>query len=70
MPLLNKPVSTVVPFSGLGFDLTGPALLAAGTRLERRSLEEPVYMAPPPEPECRRHGYGLMVYLGRETLGS
>lgn len=70
MHLLKATVSTVVPFSGLGFDLSGATLLATRTRLVRRSEQEPVYMAPPPTSGFARHGYGLMVYLGRETLGS
>ena len=59
-----------VPFSGLGFDLTETTLHAARTRLVRRSFEEHVYVVPPPAPGFVRHGYDLMVHLGRETLGS
>lgn len=70
MHLVNATVCAVVPFSGLGFDLSGATLLAERTRLVRRTREEPVSMPPPPPFVFARHGYGLMVCLGRETLGS
>ena len=70
MSLLHKPVTAVVPFSGLGFDLTRATLAAAGTRLVRRDVETVFPIAPPPTPQRPQWGYELMVFLGRETGGS
>lgn len=60
----------LVPFDGLGFELSGVRLRAA--RMTLRVLAPARSRSPiPAEPPCRsgRSGYGLLLSLSREIRG-
>ena len=70
MHLRKATLTAVVPFSGLGFDLTGATLAANGMRLARHDMRESSFMATQSDSESSHWGFELMIFLGRETGGS
>lgn len=58
-----------LPFAGLGFDLAPVAARASLLTCRRRGFAAAVEARPLP-PTRVRAGYGLMLWLSRETGGS
>ncbi len=59
-----------LPFGGLGLDLAEVGRKASGLRLERFHKQEVHQWLPRTEAPVVLSGYGLLVRLSRETLGS
>lgn len=60
-----------VPFGGLGFDLSPVRSLVACLRLAPvRAHRVPNVLAAFTPPQAMQYGYGLMLWLNRETGGS
>ena len=69
-PAHTNPAAMTLPFGGLGLDLAEARRKVQGLVLEEFPQQETPWHIPLPKAPTLPSGYGLLLRLSRETLGS